>query len=224
MFKAPKKETDGVFQLRPVMFNQEEEQTNQTEKVDLSTIKAQSEQLMNHARQQYDELLLRAEQVKHQAFEEAQAEKAAVEAWAKTIRDEIEEERKVVYLEAEQQGYQAGFQQGETEALHQYAQILDEARIVVDNAREDYKKILKSADETLISMAFAITEKVLGEKVSSAPETLQSLIEQEVRAHVDKGDVRITVHPDVYENIVSRRDEWEQLLQSRGTLYIYPDP
>lgn len=130
-----------------------------------------------------------------------------------------EQERK----EAQQQGYEDGFQQGKQEVLEQYQTLIQEANDIVDKAKEDYYKTIEKHEKAIITLAIKAAEKILTKEIEQDESYVTSIIRKAMEELKDHSHVAIYVSPKDYELVINQKDELEQSLQEGEILSIYVD-
>lgn len=182
----------------------EEQQNNIVETVD-------TEAMIQEAK-------LEAEAIVQRALDEANA-----------IREQIsqeklnaEEEMQLLKEQAKQEGYQEGFHQGETNALTQYEAIIEEAKSIVELAKQDYLTTIEKAEPVIIDLAMAVCQKIIGNVIDENDEAWNIVVKKVIEEVREHDDVKLYVHPNYYERTLAQKDELLSILNQSQELYIYP--
>lgn len=136
------------------------------------------------------------------------------QAWEQERSDLVETARK----EGLETGYKEGRQQGYQEADDQ----INQARQVVEKAKEDYQQIIDSSETTILEIALRIAEKIMKYKLTETPEDFLPLVKRVIAEVHDQPEVVVLVHPDQYSLVLAQKDELELLTSSKSVLTIYP--
>lgn len=172
-----------------------------------------------------------AEQMLQQARNEAEAilEEArnqAQETYQQIEQDQLnwESEKQQWIEQAQEQGYEAGFNQGSQDGYEQYRTVIEEARQVVSAARLDYEKHIEDSEYTILHLGMKAAEKVLGTKLEEEPDYYLHLVKRAIREVKDHENIQIQVHPTEYEMLLTHKDELLALFTvPTAELYIYPN-
>ena len=78
-----------------------------------------------------------------------------------SLREEWQNEKEQLIQEAQQQGYQQGFEQGKKDSIEQYLHLINEAKLVIEQANDDVQKKIEQSDEVILQIAMHVAEKVL---------------------------------------------------------------
>lgn len=119
--------------------------------------------LLDHARQEAGKI-----------YEKASAELEQVRRQIEEERLSWEKEREALIDQAKQEGFQAGFEQGKTEAQSAYQSYLDEANAIVRTARHDYEEKIEQSSEVIVELAVSLAKK-FGIKRLTTKKLLQPL-------------------------------------------------
>lgn len=134
-----------------------------------------------------------------------------------------EQEKVALINQAKEEGYQAGWQEGERQGFDQYTSQINEAKKVIDSAKKDYVTYLESSEKTILELSLAIASKVIATKIEGDQNYFFSLVKKAIKEVKQLADVQILVHPTNYEFIVSRKNDLLALFTNNTNLLIYPD-
>ncbi|KMK77217.1 flagellar assembly protein FliH [Alkalihalobacillus pseudalcaliphilus] len=188
----------------------EVDETSQVQKEE--NFQAEIEQIRLDAKKQAEDIL-----------NQAQREAKDLEAKLEQKRTEHLQELEQLKEEAIQSGYKHGFSQGKEEAYQQYVQLISEANGMIDLAKIDYDHMLEEAQPQIIDIAYRLTEKVLGERLTDSEVYWFKMLKQVMTELREHEEVKIYVHPNWYEQTLKQKEELNQLLTRTEKLYIYSD-
>lgn len=168
---------------------------------------------INNLEQQKKSLKNESEQILFDLRENMNQEK---EAW----QLEKETERK----QAEEKGYEVGFQKGEESALQQYEALLEEANRIVEKATEDYHRTIEKHEQTIVTLSIKAAQKILKREIEADETYVTSIIRKAMEDLNELTNISIYVSPIDYELVLQQKTEIEQSMQDEETLSIYIDP
>lgn len=128
-----------------------------------------------------------------------------------------------LFKQAEENGYNDGFQNGLKEGQRQYEAFIQEARAVVTSSKNDYLKKIEEAEPVIVELAVKIAEKVISNELKSEHENWLSIVTAVINEVREQEYVKIYVHPTWFEFTIARKEELGLLLPNCNNLYIYPD-
>ncbi len=166
-----------------------------------------------------EEALLEADRIKSQAKSEAEQ----LFAQAQQARDAWIEERELLINQAREEGYSAGWVQGETKGYSEYQEKLQSAEQIIHAAQKDYHAYLDTSENTILELAVGIAEKIVNQKIEDDHGYFLSLVKKAVREVKEFQEVEIHVHPENYEYLLSKKEELLAVFPHDTTLFIYPD-
>jgi flagellar assembly protein FliH len=193
---------------------------------ELFTSEEQSELEMTKAR-----IIQDAEEIAQQQIDQAMKETDAInekaqleiEEWWQTRRNDDEN-----YLTAARNtGYESGYQQGIVEAEEfikaSYAEMIQEARSVLDQAYRLKEQIIQEAEPFLIELSTAIAEKIIQRQLNIAPEWVIEYTQNILARRREKGLISICVAPKQFSFMQDAKDEFMLHIDSQAELQILPD-
>lgn len=154
--------------------------------------------------------------------EEIVQRKKTAEEDMKGKREQWEKERENFIAEAQQLGYQQGFDQGKLDSVQQYKQMIEEAIQVLNKSNEEYSKIIAESDETILQIAMAVSKKIMKQSLAEDPAKFlpitKALIDQ-VKSHPQ---ITLLVSPAYYPLLVDNKDELSSIMAEQEKFRIYP--
>ncbi|WP_170862682.1 flagellar assembly protein FliH [Gracilibacillus kekensis] len=133
------------------------------------------------------------------------------------------EQEKLQYIEqAQQEGYQQGFEQGQKDSLTQYNTIITEAVDVLDNAKQEYYNIVAESDETVLEIAMATSEKVLHQVLEEDPAKFLGIVHSLINQVKDHPHIKLLVSSKYYTLLLENKEELSSILHNQMEFMIYP--
>lgn len=163
--------------------------------------------------------LLEAERIKRQA----KMVSDELLAQLQQDRDAWEHERALLVSQAREEGYSAGWEQGESKGYSEYKEKLMHAEQLIRSAKQDYLAYLESSENTILDLAVRMAEKIVNKKIEDDEAYFISLVKKALREVKEFHDVEIHVHPENYSYLLSKKDELLAIFPHETNLFIYPD-
>jgi flagellar assembly protein FliH len=186
---------------------------------------------LNEAHSLKNRILQDAESFAKEQIDQAMQEAAAlreraqleIDAWWAERRSEderrIEEARQAGY----EQGYQEGIEQAKAAVAQQYADMLQEARTILEQAYVLKQQIIQESEPFLIEMSCAIAEKIVDRQLTLEPEWTVDQIKKLLQRRKEKGAIVLCVSPSQFAYIQDAREELLHAVDSQAELEILPD-
>lgn len=204
----PKKKVIGIKSLDVIKEN--DEKSNDTTLLSQQAIILRSE--IEALRSELTSLKHEKNRMLTEAIEEIKSEK-----------DNWSEERANLIKQANEEGYQAGFAEGESQSIDQYSEILAKANEIMDKATMDYHKTLEESDEVIIKIAIYVAEKIIKDQISKDSNVFKNVVESAINEIKDQSIVSIYLHPNNYEFILTQKKELRNSLDGDAKIAIYAD-
>jgi flagellar assembly protein FliH len=160
-----------------------------------------------------------AEKILNQAKEHADQIKRQIEV----ERQKIEEEKREIFETAKQKGYETGLQLGKEQAYQEMEEQIELAKTIVENARKEFVQTVERSDHTILEIGLKTAEKILNCTLSEQPEKFNDLIKKAITETLDRKEIKIHVHPSLYEVVVHKKEEYLSPILQEAPIYIYPD-
>ncbi|GAB2563540.1 flagellar assembly protein FliH [Gracilibacillus alcaliphilus] len=141
-----------------------------------------------------------------------------MESW----RSNWEQERISYVEQAQQEGYQQGFDQGKKDSYHQFQQLLDQAQETLFIAKKEYQRIISESDETIIHIALAVAEKVLHTELTENKEQFFPVAQALIHQVKDHPEIKLYVPNEVYPMFVEQKEELAAIVHHQAGFSIYP--
>ncbi len=146
-----------------------------------------------------------------------------------TTNEEIEkarlkwdEERIKITEDAQQEGYEKGFEQGKIDGHNQYVAIIDEANTIVSNAQKDYYNIIQSSDKQILDLALSIAEKIVNTSIQET-DVFLSLVSKAIQQVKEQPTIKIYVSNEQYDLLLENKDELARITNNQAGLLLYVD-
>ena len=170
----------------------------------------------------------------HDVLEEARLEAEQIILTAKKEQESIkadlmqeklnwEQEKVNLIKEAKEEGYQAGWKEGESQGYAECHSYITDAQKVITAAKNDYHSYLESSERTILELALKIASKIVATKIEDDQEYFLSLVKKAVKEVRNFSETQIHVHPNQYEFLLSKKEELLSIFTQDTNLVIYPD-
>ncbi len=146
-----------------------------------------------------------------------------IEAWWQTRRVEDEQAARDAGERGYDEGYQAGLQRGEEEAISAWETRMQEARRLLEQAHSAKESIIAEAETFVVELSCAIAGKLLSEHLAEAPERSMKLFAQALSRRREQGVITLCVAPAQFEFVQAAKDELSLSLDAQAELQIVPD-
>ncbi|MFG6118252.1 MULTISPECIES: flagellar assembly protein FliH [Thalassobacillus] len=198
-----------LIRLRPVLASEQEQgQENQPQNLNLET--------------EIERKLQEAERERNAARVQAEALLRNTEAEINDKKQIWEQERVQLAEDARKDGFEQGLKEGRNKGFEEFAQHIEKARLVIDQAKEEYQQILASSETDILDIAVQAAEKVICQQLTHSPESFMSLVKGVIAEVQDQPEIIISVHPEQYSLLLTQKQELEPLISSKSKLTIYP--
>jgi len=131
----------------------------------------------------------------------------------------VEEEREIVLEQARKNGFDEGY----NEAVKQCEDLISEAGIIKQQAFEEYKHLMCSSEEEILSIVFDIAKKVIGHEVNADKGDILFIIKEAVETCTHKEHILLKVCEDDYEIIIKSKNKLLAMVKGVGEVEIKID-
>jgi flagellar assembly protein FliH len=129
--------------------------------------------------------LMTKEQIMQERFAEAEAEfkarahqlTAEAEAEAESLLQRAETDIQQARARAEEEGFQQGYQAGETEAKAEIKDLVAHLETLINKLEQEKQTIIKDQEESIVEFVGAFARKILGQELSD-PDMLLAAVKQ----------------------------------------------
>ncbi|MFC3746291.1 FliH/SctL family protein [Paenibacillus sp. GCM10012306] len=152
-----------------------------------------------------------------------EAAQAEAEEWWRQRREQDEHLVEAVKSEAFQQGYQEGVQRAEEEMQRKLAEMMEEARAVLQEAYKARDVIIQEAEPFLVELSCDIAEKIVDKQLTLEPQFAMELIRKNLARKREQGLISLCVSPAQFAFVNAAREELALAVDSQAELQILPD-
>lgn len=186
---------------------------------------------MQEANSLKDQILRDAETFADQQIQAAMQECAAirerteqeVSQWWAERRSQDEEWVRQAQENGFAQGYEEGMKQAEAMVRAEYTEMLNEARVILEQSYSLKSQIVQESEPFLIELSASIAEKIIGRQLTLEPEWVIDLIQKVLSRRKEKGSITLCVAPQHFAYIQDAREELLTSIDSQAELAIIPD-
>lgn len=143
---------------------------------------------------------------------------------AQEIEDEAEARLALACQEAEQAGFNKGYEEGYAQAEQETIRILEGAQTIMDGAYRSKALILKGFKKDAGQIIQFICTRILKKVFLTDPTLLLEMVDEAIQSLHLTGRVRVVVSPDILEHIRQFSDKTEEALDLLSRLELIPDP
>lgn len=140
-----------------------------------------------------------------------------------SLREEWQNEKEQLIQEAQQQGYQQGFEQGKKDSIEQYSHLINEAKLVIEQANDDVQKKIEQSDEVILQIAMHVAEKVLYQSLEEDKTRYIGVVKEAINYVKKYPSIAVYASSKEYSYLLENQDELREILQGQADLSIYPD-
>lgn len=169
-----------------------------------------------------DDLLHEARSEAEQILSQAKMEYEKVTEDIKRQRHSWTEEKEMLVSEAKEEGYQNGWNEGQQQGYSEYRHLIQEARQIIEAAKNDYTAYLEASEKVILDIAVKIAGKITAHKIED-DEYFLMLVKRALKEAKECHDIRLHVHPKSYEFVLSQKEELLSIFSHETHLFIYPD-
>lgn len=134
-----------------------------------------------------------------------------------------EEERNQLIEQAQQIGYQKGFERGQNEGLQALQEQIDEINRLEDLAKKNYQAKVDSSSDMIIQLSIEVAEKIIGQKIAEDPNLFESIVSTALKTVKTEDRISLYVHPSMYELLLQQKEELQKHIDGKGEIQIYID-
>lgn len=177
-------------------------------------------QMLKDAQEFAEDQVRSASQEAENIIESAKME---AEEWWRQQREQDELLTEAVKAEGYQQGYQEGLAQAELEMSRRMAEMMEEARSVLQEAYRARDVIIQEAEPFLVEMSCSIAEKIVDKQLTVEPQFAMDLIRKNLARKREQGLISLCVSPAQFAFVNAAREELSLAVDSQAELQILPD-
>ncbi|WP_163971222.1 flagellar assembly protein FliH [Oceanobacillus halotolerans] len=132
-----------------------------------------------------------------------------------------ETEKKQLMDEAQQQGYNVGFDKGKETSLEQYQNLIEQGNHIVTTAQKDYYTTVEQSEETIVTLSIQIAEKIVKQHLASNADAFLPIVKGALKELKDFASIAIYVSPEKYAFLMDQKDELVSYIDAETKLSIY---
>lgn len=172
-----------------------------------------------HSDEDYKKIVDKANLEAAAILETAEKEAAALRELLQQEKDNWQTEKNFLIEEAHREGYQAGQHAGYSE----YAELLEQAKSIIEASRLDYENYINSAETEILELGMKVAEKVVQTSITENKEHFLQLVKKVLKETRDQKEIQLHVNPIHYQYLLSEKDELLALFPIKPSLFIFPD-
>ncbi|WP_162356494.1 flagellar assembly protein FliH [Metabacillus mangrovi] len=169
------------------------------------------------------EISLQAKVKSEEMISRAKSEAETVRHAIASEKENWETEKRRLEEEAREEGYREGLQYGRQDGFEQTSGLIREANSLIEMSRTDYHEKMESSEETIVTLAVRMAEKIIGHTLEENSELMSGMVRQLIKEVKDYEEIKLFVHPGRYEYVRSQKNELKQMLTNEQELYLYMD-
>ncbi len=190
---------------------------NQAIDVETQTLK---ERIISDAEQTAQQILLQAQAAADEVRGETRRE---IDDWWRVRREEDEAFREDIGRQGYDEGYRIGARQAEEDLKQHWADRLQEAQTIVEQAYVTKENVITEGETFLVELSCSIAEKIMNRKMARAPEMSMKLFEKALSRRKEQAVIVLCVSPSQFAYVQAAKDELVLALDSQAELQIVPD-
>ncbi len=160
----------------------------------------------------------KAKQMIQEAEEEAMAQAAII---IKEGQDKIKLESTMALEKAKEEGYLAGYKEGQLEAQN----LIQEAKQVIVDANDQKQQILADIEPEIIEMVIGICGKLIDEEINHNKDTILILIRKTLeQVSTDTLEISVKISPDDYDYVLENKHVIAKGTTNPENMQIKKDP
>jgi flagellar assembly protein FliH len=216
-----KKLINASFPVHFLQVNQlEQDQLTPEQQLELQQANTMKDQILHDAEAFADGQIQMTLQECAELREQASAE---IDLWWRERRDEDQE----ISRQAQQTGFEEGYQEGllraEAALRQEYDEMLKEARTILEQSYTLKQQIIQESEPFLIELSTSIAEKIIGRQLTLTPEWVIDSIKKVLTRRRERGRITLCVAPSHFAYIQDAREELLTSIDSQAELEIIPD-
>lgn len=171
----------------------------------------------------YDEVIAEARKQAEQIIASANQQADLINTSLQEAKQKAIEEHELAHNEAYEKGYQAGMSKGCEDGFQTYTSKLEEAKQIIHAAKADYEETIQAADQTILMISMQVAERIIATQLSEYKEHYHSYVKNALKEAKHYRNIKLIVHPEKYQELLSYKDELQAMLPVEAGLYILPD-
>lgn len=165
-----------------------------------------------------------AEAEREDILQEARSEADRIRQEAEDEAQELLNSKQQEIQEGREEGYEEGYADGEQQAREDMAELVDEARRILHEAKREREAFLDENTENLISLAGTLAREIVREHLAVNPDTIKRVVKDALDEISDVRNVTVILNPEDAEIIRSVADEFREDHPNLQEITITNDP
>jgi flagellar assembly protein FliH len=198
----------------------DEENPHSHQNEDLGTESNQDYSIIEAAKAEAEAIIINARQ---QAHSLEMAAEMKINQWWEENQKKFEE----MTLEAQQHGYQEGFELGrkdsENELKQQYREKMEQIQALLQQAYIQKENIIAESEPFLLELSTVIASQIVKQELNDYPEKFVELIKQHILRVKEKESITVCVHPNDFDLIQAERSHLVAMVNGDTEIKIIPD-
>ncbi|UOE92840.1 flagellar assembly protein FliH [Alkalihalobacillus sp. LMS39] len=212
-FTNAKKEEFVQIGIKPIQTQACNDEFEMDEQEHMYTnVSEEANQLIEQAKADAAEIIANAER-------QAEEMRQQLDLYQQQVHEQLEQ----LQREAQEVGYNEGFEHGLDAGKAACEQDFNQAKAVIASSKQDYHNRVEQAEPVIIDIALAICQKMMPGVISQLDDAWMVILKEAIKEVRDREDVTLYIHPVMYERTLSHKEEISSLLSQTQELYIYPD-
>lgn len=155
------------------------------------------------------------------AQEKSKAQEELEQLW-ETARQELEAQREQTLHQANQKGFEEGYQTGYQQIQEEMASMKQELVAIVQAGYEHKDRIIQDSEPFLLNLSTVMARKIIQHELAASQEQILAMIQEGMKQVRESGAITIEVSPEHYPLILAHLDELEQYLDGKQELRVLP--
>lgn len=184
---------------------------------DITYVRQQAGDILRETEEMVKELIETARQEAEKIIRHANEEAARIIAEGQVKAKSIEED-------AQNHGWQDGYQRGIRIAGEEYNSKLEEAKSLVEKAYQDRQEIIAGSEDEIVQLAMAVARKVVGHELAATPDIIVGIVKRAIQKATDREELTVRVNPENLDSAFSAQEEISHSIKGVRKLKFLADP
>lgn len=158
-----------------------------------------------------------------QAGEVLETARAEAHRITQAARKEAEEQRGIIMVQAEQKGFDQGYEKGFEEGNAAAQSIINNAKAMRQQTEDERKAAIDGLEPQMMQIVLNIVDKIVQTNVRNNPTVMLNLIKQGFAEASYTGEVTLRVSKDDYDYVINNKDTILEYVEGGASLEIIKD-
>ena len=204
--------------LKKVRFPQIEGSDGQEDDQDTSDVMSTSNEKAD-----YEASLRRREEQLQQREQRLHDDRTAFERQMADRDEEIRKQAEETFNQAAEEGFNQGYQDGLEQGQAQFSEAVQEAKQIIELARQDVVRRIEEAEPDILELAVAIAARITGTELEQDSSKWLQFVKQAIYEVREQDEVKVYVPPHWYPITLEGQPELQEVAVHVGELIILPD-